>query len=322
MHIKKNMINSELRKIGSAIRFILPYFKKKTFHKCNFLLKKFMVGKCSSKNVQYEQKEIPRADGSKLRICIYKPLEIKIHVPGLLWLHGGGLAIGAPEQDLMYIERFIKASDCIVVAPDYRLSVDLPYPAAIDDCYTALVWMKDHCKDLGIASNQLMVAGNSAGGGLTSALSLMARDKGDVALAYQMPLYPMLDDRMITDSSKDNDAPIWNSKSNEIGWNLYLGDSFGTNQVSKYAAPSRETDYSNLPPTCTFVGTIEPFHDETVTYVEALRKNGIHVDFKEYEGCFHAFDLVGAKTTVGKDAAAFLMKSFCYAVEHYFEEQL
>jgi acetyl esterase/lipase len=314
------MINKELRLRGIIIKTFLPFFKEKTFKLCNKALDIFMKGKCNSK-IAYEQKWITRFDGTKLRICVYSPENPKENVPGLLWIHGGGYAIGVPEQDEGFIKRFINASNCVVVAPDYRRSVECPYPAALDDCYSSLLWLRDHADDYKIRNDQLMIGGNSAGGGLTAALSLYARDKNEVAIAFQMPLYPMLDDRMKTESAKDNDAPIWNSKSNYLGWRLYLGDLFGTDNVPFYASPARAASFKNLPPTFSFVGSIEPFRDETINYINKLRENNIPVYFEVYEGCFHAFDLVGANTAIGKKAAAFLMETFNYAVSHYFAEQ-
>ena len=130
--------------------------------------------------------------------------------------------------------------------------------------------------------DKIFVGGNSAGGGMTAALTLYARDRGEVNIAFQMPLYPMLDDRP-TKTSKNNDAPVWNTKSNIAAWKLYLGDDYGTDMVSKYAAPARETDFSGLPPTLTFIGSIDPFLAETKSYVEALRAAGVPVEFRIFE---------------------------------------
>lgn len=219
------------------------------------------------------------------------------------------------------VKRFIEVSNCVVIAPDYRLSVEAPYPAALEDSYETLLWMRNHAKELGIRHNQLMVGGDSAGGGLTTALTLYARDKGEVSIAFQMPLYPMLDDRMTSDSAKDNNAPVWNSKSNFNAWKLYLGELFGTSIVSYYAAPARAEDYRNLPPTATFVGELEPFRDETILYVDNLRKAGVPVEFEMYKGCYHAFEQMCPKAEVSKRAITFIINSFRYATEHYFAEQ-
>ena len=139
----------------------------------------------------------------------------------------------------------------------------------------------------------------------------MARDRGDVRVAFQLPLYPMLDDRNDSESARDNDAPMWNAKHNRLGWDLYLGDLEG-DDVPKYAAPARETDYSNLPPTATFVGDLDPLHDETVAYVEKLRAAGIPVAFEVYEASFHGFDTV-ASSSVAQKAKAFLLEQFVCA---------
>lgn len=319
-NIKSQDIHPELRIIGSLIRMIMPNFTKPFFSFANFFLDNILSGMNLATKVKFEEKYITREDGTKLRICVYSPKEKKEDVPGVLWIHGGGYAIGIPEQDFSFIQNFVLASGCVVVAPDYTNSTKAPYPAALNDCYDALLWLKDNGKDYGMRSDQIFVGGDSAGGGLCAATTLLARDRGDVNIAFQMPLYPMLDDRMITASSQNNDAPIWNTKSNELGWELYLGEDYKTDNVSKYAAPARETDYSNLPPTLTYVGNIEPFTDETVEYVENLKNAGVDVKFKIFDGCFHGFDLFSF-TSPAKEARQFLMDGFMYAVDNYTAEQ-
>ena len=166
-----------------------------------------------------------------------------------------------------------------------------------------------------------MVGGESAGGGLTTALSLYARDKGEVNIAFQMPLYPMIDDRMITESARNNNAPVWNSNLNERAWKLYLGELYGKD-VPMYAAAARATDYKNLPPTVTFVGDLEPFRDETIEYVENLKKAGVPVKFEVYKGCYHGFDIACPDADISKKAIKFFIESFKYAVNNYFAAQI
>ena len=110
-----------------------------------------------------------------------------------------------------------------------------------------------------------------------------------------MPLYPMLDDTMQTASMKDNDAPVWCEESNQSAWALYLGELVGTNAVEKYAAPFRETDYRNLPPAYTLVGSVDPFCDETLTYFQRLEAAGVSAECDVYEGCPHAFIIFDTK---------------------------
>jgi acetyl esterase/lipase len=130
----------------------------------------------------------------------------------------------------------------------------------------------------------------------------------------------MIDDRMITESARDNDAPVWSSRHNRVGWNLYLGGLTG-DDVPKYAAPARETDFSNLPPTATFVGDLDPFRDETSQYVEGLRAAGVPVAFRVFERCYHAFDVIGANSAIGREAGAFLHEQFAHAVDDCFAKQ-
>ncbi len=322
MKVTYAMIDKQLRLRGFLFNLFFRKSSEAKFLKLMHSAKKFAEKAKGRKikGIHSSEEWITREDGTKLRICIYRPKHSVNNVPGVLWLHGGGYALGIPEFFFDSYKKLIGASDCIIVAPDYRLSIEAPYPAALEDAYTALKWMKSHAKELGIRPDQLMVGGESAGGGLTAALCLYARDKDEVKIAFQMPLYPMIDDRMITESAKENNAPVLNSRMNELAWKLYL-DKLSGKDVPYYAAPARATDYRNLPPAVTFVGDLEPFRDETIQYVENLRKAGVPADFKVYSGCYHGFDIINPKADVSKDATAFFTDSFKHAVDHYAIEQ-
>lgn len=323
MRVTTKMIDKQLRFKGKIIDLLMRSSHEEKWLNSMRKIKKRSDASAGKdiEGLDCSEEWIPRKrDGSKIRVRVYKPLDLKGNVPGVLWIHGGGYAMGNPEQFGATYKKLIDVGNCVVVAPDYQLSIDAPYPAALDDCYDTLLWMKNQTKELGIRDDQLMVGGESAGGGLTAALTLYARDKGEVNIAFQMPLYPMIDDRMITESAKDNNAPIWNSNYNQWAWNLYLGELAGE-EVPPYAAAARANDFSNLPPTVTFVGDLEPFRDETIQYVENLREAGVPVDFEIYKGCFHGFDIIQPNAEVSKKAVSFFIKSFKYAVEHYFAEQ-
>ena len=313
--VSSDEIHPELRFIGNLIRMIVPYMDETFFAMANFFMDNFGLPDLTH-SIKSEEVYISREDGSSLRLRIYSPDEKQENVPGLLWIHGGGYAMGCPEQDFSYIQSFVDASGCVVVAPDYMNSPAAPYPAAFDDCYRSLLWLKENGKDYGMSDDKIFVGGNSAGGGLCAAVTLKARDTGDVNIAFQVPIYPMLDDRMVTQSSQNNDAPVWNSASNEIAWKLYLGNLYGTDCVPAYASPSRATDFSDLPPTLTYIGTVDPFYDETMEYVSNLRQAGIEVMCETYEGCFHGFDLLSFSSPA-KEAKEFLIEGFMYAAEHY-----
>lgn len=319
MKINKKMIDKQLKAKGFLYSKLTILYNEKLLRK--LATSKIKLPTRINKDIISEELYITTRNKNKLRICIYKPANVKPNATGLLWIHGGGYFIGSPEQDMKFYENFIKTENCVIVSPDYTLSVVKPYPAAFQDCYETLYWMKENAKKLGINSNQLFIGGDSAGGGLSIATTLYARDKKEVNIAFQMPLYPMIDDRMNTVSAIENNAPVWNSKCNYLGWKLYLGELFKTKNVPKYAAPARETDYSNLPPAFTFVGDLEPFYDETKTYINNLKKAGIKAELKEFKGCYHGFDIICPNAQCSKEATQYLLKAFRYAARNYFKEQ-
>lgn len=263
--------------------------------------------------------------GRDIKLLIFRPTKNakpREQTPGILWIHGGGYVTGMAR--MIYMSRaigLVKKYGAVVVTPEYRLSGEAPYPAALEDCYAALKYLKEHTEELGVNSSQLMVGGESAGGGLTAALCMYARDKGEVNIAYQMPLYPMMDN-LDTQSSKDNHAPVWNTKRNHMGWKAYLGDLWELGEdVPAYAAAARQTDYAGLPPAYTFVGDIEPFYCETLTYIENLRNAGVEAEVDIYPDCFHAFDMLLPFKKVSKGAVAEFERQYLSACERYFAEQ-
>lgn len=225
-----------------------------------------------------------RHGGRDIRTRIYQPKAATGPLPLMLYLHGGGYLAGKPEEAGPITRGYIAASPCVVVAPDYRLAYEAPYPAAFDDCVDTLRWAVEHADELGARPESLIVAGHSAGGGLTAAVTEWAVRSGEHQIAFQMPIYPMIDDRP-TPSNTNNNAPAWNSRSNALGWRTYLG---GLKDVPPTAAPARVTDFTGYPPTITYVGDVEPFRDETVAYIEGLRAAGVPVEFELFEGAFHA----------------------------------
>lgn len=237
-----------------------------------------------------EIRHIPARTGHQ-KLIILRPAGQKGPVPGILWIHGGGYMTGMAAMVYGSCGRMLaRKYGAVVVSPGYRLAWKKPYPAALEDCYTALEYMADHAEELGIRRDQLIVGGESAGGGLAAAVCLYARDKGRIPVAFQIPLYPMLD-CFDTPSSRDNHGRNWNTRRNHWGWKHYLGDLYGSPSVPKYASPSRETDYTGLPPAYTYVLDGEPFLDETRTYIRNLQEAGVDAAVDVYHGDFHGFDV-------------------------------
>ena len=213
----------------------------------------------------------------------------------------------------------------VVIVPRYRLSGEAPYPAALEDCYATLRYLRDHAEELSIDPSQIIVAGESAGGGLAVAVCMAAREFGDVAIAYQMPLYPMIDDRD-TPSSRDNHEFVWNTFLNHKSWREYLrslavygrsvaGDPHA--YVPPTAAPARQTDYRGLPPCYTFVGTREPFYCETLAYVDHLREAGVEAACDVFDTGVHAFDMLMPWRRISHIAAAHCEQHYLYALSRY-----
>ena len=260
------------------------------------------------------------SEGShKIRLRIYRPAGETKALPALLYIHGGGYALGIPEQSHRLYAELIARRPVIIIAPDYRLSVKDPYPAGFNDCYDTLLWMKENQIGLGISSDRFIVAGHSAGGGMAAALALKARDTGEIKIAFQMPVYPMLDYRQNTDSCKRSlRTPLWDSVANRLAWKLYLkGLSDQEMTVPVYASPALNEDFSDLPPAISFVGSLEPFADETIGYMDSLKNAGVEVRFRVFDGVFHAAEEYSGNSAYSAEAKGFQLHSFAEYYDRY-----
>ena len=174
---------------------------------------------------------------------------------------------------------------------EYRLAPETPYPGPLEDCYAALRWTHDHADELSIDRTHRRL-GISAGGGFAAALALLARDRGEVPLAFQLLDCPMLDDRQTTPSLRAAGLYVWDAASNEFGWRAYLGDLYGSDDVPPYAAAARATELTGLPPTCIVVGSIDGFRDEDVDYAQRLNQAGVPCELHVIAGLPHAYQFV------------------------------
>ncbi|MFC5407161.1 alpha/beta hydrolase [Cohnella soli] len=256
-----------------------------------------------SEQVKTTERYISGAGSNEMLIKIYEPLHRdEKNLPALLWIHGGGYVLGHPQHDDNLCQSFVEEAGCVVVSPDYRLAPEHPYPAAIEDCYAALVWMAGATEELRIDLSRLAIGGASAGGGLAAALALMARDRGGPAICFQMPLYPMIDDRNATPSSNEiTNLKVWNSANNAAAWKMYLGE-HADGDIPSYAAASRATNLAGLPPAYTCVGELDPFRDETIEYVMRLAQTGVDVEFQLYPGGYHGFEHVVPTAEISRRA--------------------
>lgn len=255
---------------------------------------------------------------SDITAKIYEPANRRdTKLAAVFWIHGGGYVLGHPDADDCLCEHLVKQINGVVVSVDYHLAPEYPYPAAIEDCYAGLRWMTQNAGELRIDPSRIAVAGASAGGGLTAALALLARDRGGPEIAFQMPLYPMIDNRSNTPSSyeiNEKDFPsVWNREANQTAWRYYLGGDASAEE-SPYAAPALADNLTGLPPAYTCVGQLDPFRDETLQYVARLAQAGVPVEFHLYPGCFHGFDSFSFDSATGRQARNEYMNALAKAL--------
>jgi acetyl esterase/lipase len=225
--------------------------------------------------------------------------------PGIFHTHGGGLIggdrfVGAGVY-LDWVERF----DAVVVSVEYRRPPEHPDPAPIEDVYAGLVWTADHAAELRVDPARIVIAGESAGAGLTAGLALLARDRNGPDVLGQVLMYPLLDERNDTVSShQDDSAGTWDRTSTETAWDAYLGDLRRTGSTSTYASPSLATDLSHLPPAFIDVGSAELLRDEDVAFASAIWAAGGSAELHVWSGGFHGFDQIVPAAAVSRAATA------------------
>ncbi len=225
--------------------------------------------------------------------------------PAVLHTHGGGMVMGDARTGLVEVAGWAAELGLVVVSVDYRLAPETPHPGPVEDCYAALRWTVDQAAELGVDPARVVVAGGSAGGGLAAALALMARDRGEVSLAGQVLIYPMLDDRNETGSAQQMaGVGVWDRTSNQTGWAALLGDAAGGPDVSPYAAPARATDLSGLPPAFIDVASAETFRDEDVAYASRIWAAGGVAELHVWPGGCHGFDLLVPDAAISQAARA------------------
>ena len=224
------------------------------------------------------------AGAPDITLRIYRPVSGPSPRPGIYYIHGGGMILGSASRDDFGASSFCEKVGATVVSVEYRLAPENPHPAPIEDCYAGLEWTARHAAELDIDLSRLAIYGASAGGGLTLATALMARDKGYPAIKFQMPIYPMIDHRHETPSSYEiTDVGIWDRSGNIEAWQWYLGEG----KVDHYAAPVLAEDLTGLPPTYIDVGTVDLFRDEDIAFAMRLMAAGVPTELHVWPGAYH-----------------------------------
>jgi len=246
-------------------------------------------------DVAVTERRVPGPRGAPdVRVLVYLPTRAPRPLPALLWIHGGGYVIGSADQDDAQVKSLVAQVGCAAVSVDYRLAPETPFPGPVEDCYAALTWLHRHAAELGVDPGRVAIGGASAGGGLAAGLGLLTRDRGDVSLAFQLLIYPMLDDRTVstTDPHPYTGEFIWKPDANRFGWASLLGEEPGGAGVSPYAAAARADRLAGLPPTYISVGALDLFLEEDIEYARRLMREGVPTELHVYPGAFHGFNMM------------------------------
>jgi acetyl esterase len=257
--------------------------------------------------VVIENRHIPGPVGApEVPVRIYSPAGLDQTVPGILHIHGGGFVIGDLDSELGSCVALCRNLGVVVVSVDYRLAPETPYPGPLEDCYAALKWVSGNGAQLKLDPARLAVFGQSAGGGLSAATALLARDRGGPPICFQYLGIPELDDRLQTASmQRFVDTPMWNRPNAELSWDFYLGDQYqrGADDVPYHAAPARAEDLAGLPPAYVSTMEFDPLRDEGVTYALHLMQAGVATELHSFPGTFHGSSLFNTAQISRRESA-------------------
>ncbi|MEU6664355.1 alpha/beta hydrolase [Streptomyces sp. NPDC046821] len=250
---------------------------------------------------------VPGPEGAPdVTLVSARPAGLTGELPLLYYLHGGAMVMGNAWSVLPRVLReWALPLGLAVVSVEYRLAPGTRYPGPLEDCYAGLVWVAGHAAELGIDPERIVIGGKSAGGGLAAALALLARDRGGPGALGQLLLCPMLDDRNSSFSSRQmSGRGMWDLTSNATAWQALLGERYGDDDLSPYAAPARADDLSGLPPAYVDVGSAEMFRDEDVAYANAIWQAGGQAELHVWPGGCHGFDSLAPRSALSQDAWA------------------
>ena len=243
--------------------------------------------------VDRREVSVANPDGTQLALSVFSPAGTgqAAAAPCVYWMHGGGMVMGDRFSQLDIPLDWLEELGAVVVSVEYRLAPESSGTSLVDDCYRGLLWVAGHAGELGIDPARIVVAGASAGGGLTAGVALLARDRGTPALAAQVLICPMLDHRNDTVSSRQyaGGPGTWTREMNEFGWRSVRGD-LEAGAVPGYVSPALADDLSGLPATYIDAGSAEVFRDEDVAYANRIWAAGGRAELHVWAGGFHGFD--------------------------------
>ena len=279
----KYPIDKELKSIsiysGSMVGRLYPLVNKAYgFVKCK-----------SDDNVTVKKYSTPGYDGAEISALVIEPKQYEGDLPCIVLFHGGGFLMRASGAHYQIAKWYAQKAKCKVVMPDYRLLPKYRYPVAIEDCYNAYTWVLENAETLDINRDKILFAGDSAGGNIAGAVTLMLNDRGQSLPKGALLIYPVLDKRMITDSMKRfTDTPIWDSNCNKLFWGMYLKDQDAN--LAKYASIAEADSLGFFPPAYIEVSEYDCLHDEGIEFAQRLETEGISVEVHDMKGTCHGYE--------------------------------
>ena len=248
-----------------------------------------------------EDRPIP-GPGGDITIRVYTPSEGG-PFPVLVWFHGGGWVLGNLDIDDVTCRRLALGAQCIVASVEYRLAPENKFPSPAEDCYAATAWLAGNGATINADAARLAVGGASAGGNLSAAVSLMARDRGGPPLALQIMVAPITDRNFDTRSYLEKGEGYWVTRDAMVYfWDLYLRDE--ADAKNPYAAPMQAKDLNGLPPALIMTAEYDPLCDDGAGYAERLKQGGVPTTYIRYEGTTHSFFRGAGRIDRGKEAVA------------------
>lgn len=259
------------------------------------------IFKCKSDDkVSVEKYLTPGHEGAQLTTYVIEPKNCKANLPCIVFFHGGGFMLKASGAHYQIAKMYAEKAYCKVIYTDYRLAPKYSYPIPVEDCYCTYKWTIEHSDKLGIDRNRVMIGGDSAGGNLAAAVTLMLHQRDHITPKGALLIYPVTDRRMITESMKKyTDTPVWDAVLSKMMWTAYLGKKVPSE--IQYASPMEAATLAMFPKTYIEVAEFDSLRDEGIAFANKLQEDGVSVEFHEVKGACHGFE-TALKSTIVRDA--------------------
>lgn len=249
------------------------------------------------RGVRAKRLAIARTDGGTIGLTLFEPKGIGPGAPCLIYFHGGAFALKAAPLHVRLVSEYARQTPCKVALVDYRLAPRHPFPAGLNDCLTAVAFVREHAEALGIDGWRVALGGDSAGGALAAAVSLALRDGGEKNACFLLLVYPATDARQTSVSMKElANAPLWNAAATKKMWEFYLGGGMPTPRA--YASPLEAESFAGLPDAYVEVSQFDCLRDEGIDLARALQSGGARVELNETRGTTHGFETICGRRIV------------------------